>query len=342
MTLPKHRQLLTVLAFLALGLGYAWVTSRIDDTSQVEVGVTSHTPDAVTAPPGVSRADIIIPTMHIRSTNQPAESPLPVRLVGRIVDMEGKGLASIKIWLRSLRSTNRRFILRRALTDTKGGFVLDDLDPYNSYLLFTEAAAEYPGYRLDGFTLDSLPTPFEIRLSRLDLVDVEGTVVDAEHAPIAGFTLTIDSLDSEYPSRTVTSDLSGYFRLEDFPAGELKIYTGTPEYFGILGLRARVDEYRNLTLVIDRGRYRLAGRILDKRGFPIVPARITLSSVIADNEYRSHAYRTSLTDASGSFEFTGLSGVTHTLGVYANGYKPHVESHVFQNFSDRLEIRLQR
>jgi hypothetical protein len=254
--------------------------------------------------------------------------------------MDGKGLASIKIRLRTSRGHDREFVFRQAVTDVKGGFVLDDLDPQGVYILFSEALTEYPGYRLKGFTLDSLPEPFEIRLNRLNLVDIEGTVVDAEHAPVANFTLTIDSIDNDYPSRVVKSDTSGHFRLEAFPAGGLKIYTATPEYFRILGLRTNADEYRNLTLVIDRGRYRLAGRILDKHDLPVAPARLKLNSVIVGSEYHSHASRTSLTDASGHFEFNGLGGIAHTLGVYANGYKPHIEYHEFQSFSDHLEIRL--
>jgi hypothetical protein len=343
MTPTKNRLLLAILGLLALGLGYAWITLLVENPAPIAAVIPSSSADGLSAPRSELQPDITAARKQIKPTIKlPTATSLPPdRLVGRIVDTDGKGLANIKIWLRTQRGLDREFILRQAVTDAKGGFVLDDLDPQGVYLLFTEALTEYPGYRLDGFTLDSLPAPFEIRLARLGLADIEGTVVDAEHAPIANFTLTIDSLDSDYPSRAVTTDASGYFRLKAFPAGELKIYTATPEYFRILGLRTRAEEYSNLTLVIDRGRYRLAGRILDERDLPIAPARITLNSVIAGSEYHSHASRTSLTDASGHFEFTGLGGIAHTLGVYANGYKPHIEYHEFQSFSDHLEIRLQ-
>lgn len=341
MTPAKNRLLLAIMALLASGLGYAWIAMLVEDPEPIGAVIPSSPPDGLTAPRNELQSDITAAKKQFRPTIKPSNvTSLPDRLVGRIVDTDGKGLASIKIRLRTQRGNNREFILRQAVTDAKGGFMLDDLDPQGIYLLFTEALTEYPGYRLDSFTLDSLPVPFIIRLDRLELVDIEGTVVDAEHAPVANFTLTIDSLDTDYPSRAVTSDASGYFRLEAFPAGGLKIYAATPEYFRILGLRTRAEEYRNLTLVIDRGRYRLAGRILDEHDLPVAPARITLNSVIAGSEYHSHASRTSLTDASGHFEFTSLGGIAHTLGVYANGYKPHIEYHEFQSFSDHLEIRL--
>jgi len=313
------------------------------DLASIDGVAPSLAPDVVIASSQEPKASTTAASRHVRSTSEwQSEASTPVRLVGRIVDTNGQGLAGIKVRLRTLRHTDDKFILRHAVTKAKGGFVLDDLDPHGTYLLHTEAVAKYPGYRLDGFTLDSLAAPLEIQLAQLDLVDVEGTVVDAEHAPVSNFTLTIDSLDTNYPSRTVTTDVSGYFRLKAFPAGGLNIYTATPDYFRIKGLRTNVDVYRNLALVIDRGQYRLAGRILDQRGLPITHARITLKSTINANEYHSHAYRTRLSDMSGRFEFTGLSGIAHTFGVYANGYRPHIVNYEFQSFSDELEIRLRR
>ncbi len=343
MTPTTKHLLLVILTLLASGLGYAWVISQVDDTVPMKALVKSHASDLATAPATEPRVDTTTVTKPFETTTerQTQASP-PTRLVGRIVDAEGEGLDNIKVRLRTTRGSGHRFILRQAMSDANGEFALDDLDPHSVYLFFIEAFDGYPGYRLDGFTLDSLPSPFEIRLERSELAAIEGMIVDAEHVPIANFTLTIENLDTHYPARTITSDDSGYFRVEGFPAGKMKIYTATPEYYRILGLRTRADEYRNLTLVIDRGHYKIEGRILDEHDQPIEAARVTLNSVIAGNDYQSHALRVQRSDASGNFEFTGLGGLAHTIGVYANGYKPHVENHEFQSFSDRLEVRLRR
>jgi hypothetical protein len=77
-------------------------------------------------------------------------------------------------------------------------------------------------------------------------------------------------------------------------------------------------------------------------GMPVASERITLKSEIDGGEYRSLASRAGNSDASGYFEFSGLGGIDHTLGVYANGYKPHIVYHQLQSFSDHLEIRLRR
>lgn len=322
---------------LALGIGFAWIGTQNDNPPPVNTG--SALPEAKS-----SENSLGIPAVRTEISTDPAKAPRVYfesdQLLGQVVDQDENGLAGIEVRLRTLRRSSRGFFVRTATTDLMGNFVLEDLDPDGVYMLSTDASDGYPGYRLDGFTLDSLATPFKISLTPLALIEISGTVVDAEHVPVANFTLTIDSLDHNYPARTVTSDASGYFRLKSFPAGKLKFYTASKDYHRILGLQATPNHYRNLTLVIDHGQYRLEGRVLDPKGLPIASTRITLTSEISGNEYRSQAFRTRHTDVMGRFVFSDLSGITQTLGVYATGYKPHIEYHNFQNYSDQVEIQL--
>ena len=337
----KPHQTWVALVTLIAVIGCVWLLGSIKDSEPAEAVVSPKTGSELTVRrdespkmPAVTADDAAAP--GTRSTAAPASE----RLVGRVVDIDGKGLAGIKVSLRTMRRANRGFFLRRAETGPDGEFVLDEIDPNGVYLLYTEAITGYPGYRLESFTPAALPTPFEIRLARLQLIDIEGTVVDAERTPVANFTFTVDSLDSDYPARIITSDASGFFRLDAFPAGRLKFYTATPEYFRVLGLQARGDRYVNLSLVIDRGQYRLSGQVLDPQGRPIPSTRITLNSAISGKGYQSVAFRTRRTDDSGYFEFTDLGGIAHSLGVYATGYKPLITNHEFQSYSDRLEFRL--
>ena len=184
------------------------------------------------------------------------------------------------------------FQAHRALSDSLGMFTFTDLDPTGKYQMRIDPSAEYAGYFLDFFTIDSLAKPHEIVLPRLNLAELQGTVVDSDYAPIADFTLTVDSLETEYPTRKIVSDASGYFRIENFPVGELRIYTAAPDYFRIRGLELRADEYRNLTLVIDRGSYRLGGIVRNENARPQPHVRVTLKSVIATGDYHSYSYRT--------------------------------------------------
>ncbi len=277
------------------------------------------------------------------SSSSATDLPRNIRqLEGRIVDADGNPIAGIPIYLRTLDRDQQGFVMRSAASDDGGRFRIDGLEPDRRYNLFTEEMSGWPGYRLEAFTLSELALPFEIVLERYAVTDLEGTVIDLESLPIADFTLSISSLTTDIHARTVTSDASGTFRVPDFPAGELQVFTAAPDYFRIQGLRADADAYRYLTLVIDRGPYRLSGRVLDAGGAPLANSRITLNSVVAGLEYYSHAYRTRLTDADGRFSFDQLGGIAQTLGVYANGYRPLIRKIEFQSFSEDLEFRLQR
>ena len=327
---------LTILTLLIIGVGYEWFVAQDKTPSSLEI--SPKISDSGTNPQDATIVDIeraVIP-----ATESTTEVFDPGQLRGRVIDSDGSGLAGIKLRLRTLRGSSSSFILREAVTDASGEFVLENLDPDGIYLLFTEATPQYPGYRRDGFRLNEFTAPFDIVLEQPDLVDVDGSVVNAEYVPVGNFTLTVEALDFDYPPRTFTSDVSGYFHLPDFPVGQVKLFTATPEYFRIRGLRVQGDVYNHLTLVIDQGSYKLSGRVLDEQGSPIEQARVTLSSMIVHNEYDSNAYRTRMTDASGSFEFAELGVSEQTLGIYAIGYKPYTEHFVFQSFSDQVEIKL--
>lgn len=345
MIVPKPYRMKAVLVTLVAVIGCVWLMVLIGDPKPMKLddSATTHGEGAMPA----NRSSAIAPELSDDKAPPANRQLAPAvserlfgRVIGRVVDTQGKGLEGIEVSLRTLRRANRGFFLRRTRTGSGGEFVLYDIDPEAVYVLFTGAIQGYPGYRLEGFKPENLPTPFEIRLVRLHLIDIEGTIVDAEHTPVANFSFTVDSLDWDYPVRIVTSDASGFFRLEAFPAGKLKFFTAEPEYFRVLGLQARGDRYDNLTLVIDRGKYQLSGRVLDRHGRPIPFTRITLNSTITGKEYQSVAYRTRRTDATGRFEFTGLGGIAHSLGVYATGYKPLITNHEFQSYSDQLEFRL--
>lgn len=338
---PAGPSTLFVAAALLAGAAVLWMSAqRVDRDDSMQAASQVAAGPAVVAQ-GVAVAAEPADTPVERPPPLPAPRADSDRLLGRITDARGNGIAGIEVYLRALRNLDSVVVNWRAVTAADGSFTLADLHPDAIYLLFTRSPPGYPDYRLDGFRLGGLPKPFEIRLSRLDLVDLEGTIVNIEHAPIADFTVTIETLNTEYPARTVTSNASGHFYLRNFPAGPLKIYTGSSDTYRILGLDAPEDEYRSLTLVVDRGRYRLDGQVTDGSGKPIAAARVTLKSEITGRSYRSLAFRTRRTDADGYFEFAGLGAVPQDLGVYANGFKPYSLRLVLQSYSDHLKIGLQ-
>lgn len=283
---------------------------------QSAVAVTSENPASAAAEPGTS-------------------------LSGWVGTESGSGLEGIQIEIQSLGFDGEEKVTTTVTSKASGGFQLENIVPDRQYRLEIKPQRSYAGHSLDSFTTDSAEALEEITLVRIELVDAEGMIVDTDLAPVADFELSVRSLAAQFPDRVIRSDSSGYFKLTAFPAGELRIATNASDYYRIKGIKLRPDEYRNLTLIIDRGSYHLSGWVSDDNGAPLAQAQVTLKSAFATDEYHSFSYRSAVTDDNGGFEFAQLGGHRLTLGIYASGFKSSIVQHDFKSFADSVEIKLQ-
>jgi len=265
-----------------------------------------------------------------------------VTVGGWIGDESGTGLAGVEVEIESRGFDGEEITLHKTTSGQRGEFIFVKLISGRQYKLEIKPSGVYAGFILDAFAAGQANAPGEIILDRISLVDVDGMIVDTNYAPVANFKLEVRSLSVAYPDRSISSDSSGYFSLQAFPAGEVRIATNATDYYRIKGLELRPDEYRNLTLVIDRGNYHLSGWVSDKNGAPLAEVQVTLKSAFATDDYHSYSYRSMVTDANGAFDFSELGGYPITLGAYADGFVTHVQNYEFQSFSDTLQIRLSK
>ena len=275
-------------------------------------------------------------------TNEPAEleqDTLPIS--GRVGDRSGAALAGLEIEIESKGFDGENISSARVVSDQLGAFTLQ-MVPERQYSLSISAAGDYAGFSLDAITDKDTERLQNIVLERVELVDVDGLIVDTNLSPVGDFELTLRHLSLDYPERIIRSDSSGYFSLKGFPAGAWRIASNQSDYFRIKGIELKPGEYRNLTLKIDRGGYHLSGLVRDNYGAPLAEVVITLKSAFATEEYHSFSYRSISTDVNGAFEFAGLGGHQLTIGVYATGFETHIQQHDFNSFSDSLEIVLER
>jgi hypothetical protein len=126
----------------------------------------------------------------------------------------------------------------------------------------------------------------------------------------------VDTLDRE-----ITSDSSGFFKLEAFPDDEVKLSTADPEYFKITGLKIHQHEYQQFALMIDHGPYYFAGWVDDQNGVSLEGARVSLIANFKDNHYHSCSHSPKLSDNNGEFEFQQVGGGIHTLSIFSAGYQ---------------------
>jgi len=338
--------LVFVIAVACAALFMLLPLSKIARNGSPAIEATSvQTPLAMTA---AKQAELpstnALPKIEASADDSPGPAPPrepTVAVNGRINNSAGDALTGLEIEVESHGFDGEEIVLNRISSDRRGEFTLD-LVPRRQYKLAIKPTRDYAGYSLDSFTAEAAGHLQNIILEQIELIDIDGMIVDTDRAPLADFELQLRHMSVEFPDTVIRSDSSGYFALRDFPAGELRIATNTPDYFRIKGLQLRSDEYRNLTLIIDRGRYQLSGRVSDANGTPLAQAQVTVKSAFATTEYHSFSRRATSTDANGSFTFTELGGHRVTLGVYATGFKTHIEHHEFETLSDSLMVVLKK
>jgi hypothetical protein len=312
-------------------------SAAIETTEPAPLPQSTDTPMLGSSRPALSTATEAV----VETVDTDAAARQTVAVSGHVSNDSGAPLAGLDIALESKGFDGEKVATARVVSDQYGGFTLQ-LVPARQYKISIAAGGDYAGFTLDGFTDSDAERLQNIVLERVELVDVDGLIVDTDLAPVADFELNLRHLTLEYPDRIIRSDSSGYFSVKGFPAGEVRISTNKSDYYYIKGLELRPGEYRNLTLMIDRGSYHLSGWVHDTNGAPLAEIIVTLKSAFATDEYHSFSYRSVTTDSNGVFEFSGLGGHQLTLGVYGAGFRTQIRKYDFQSFSDTLEIVLER
>ncbi len=275
-----------------------------------------------------------------RAPATPAPAAATASVSGWVSDSFGAGIGNIAVQIESHGFDGEGMTAFTTRSNQRGEFGFVRLVPGRLYRLEIEPQRNYAAFSIESFSAEDAAALEHIVLEQIDLVGADGMIVDTSGAPVADFELSIRSQSAQFPDRVIRSDASGYFRLDNFPAGELRIATNASDYYRIKGLELRPDEYRNLTLIIDKGNYYLSGQVSDANGAPVAQAQVTLKSAFATADYHSYSYRSTATDDNGRFEFDGLGGKQLTLGVYARGFDTHIQRYDFVSFADRVDIVL--
>ncbi len=276
------------------------------------------------------------------SVNQNPELAEDVAIVqGQIVNNLQQGISGIKVEISLKAASGWQKDIYSALSASDGSFIVEAVPPDMGYRLEVLALGAYKGALLDPFPVEHNMEPVIISLDSLDLVSVDGMIVDTDNLPVPEFELLVRNIGLNYPGSKIVSDSSGFFQLSEFPAGDLQFSTDGDEHFKINGIEIQQAEYKNLLLVVDKGSYSLAGRVVDEFGSPISQARVVLTAMISRADLESTSYRLILTDRNGKFDFTGLGGQAHKLVVDAPGFHSFLTTYEFVDFSNTLEIQLQ-
>ncbi len=271
------------------------------------------------------------------STNPPEG----VSVQGWVTNQLGGSIGGMQIEISPKQALEWDKNIYTTTTNHNGEFLFNAIPPNDRYRLEVLASGTYAGVLLDPFPVKRDRPPVTITLDSIELVTVDGMIVDVDDAPVANFEILVQNLDMVYPGRKIVSDSSGFFQLAQFPAGDLQLTTSGDEDFKITGITLQPGEYRNLMLALDKGGYHLSGWVSDEFDAPIAQARVVMTSTFSRQGYQSSSYRFKVTDSNGGFRFSEVGGQEHQITADAIGYRTSVFEYRFASFSDNLTIRMQ-
>jgi len=277
---------------------------------------------------------------NIYSNSQDLETTGLVTVNGKISDNNDKGISGIQVEISSTAVTVTPKKIHAAITDGIGNFTITHVPEGNDYRLEILALGAFAGTVIEQLKVEPYMKPLAVALDSLDLVSIDGTIVGTDYLPITDFEILVRNIGIAYPGDRIVTNNEGLFHLSQFPAGDIQLATNGDEHFEITGITLSPGEYRNMTLVLDKGVHGLSGNVVDSFGQPIEQARVVASSHFSGGHYQSSSYRLKVTDSNGYFSFTKLGDWDRRLVVDATGYQTNTLRYSFQTQNDILTVQL--
>ena len=237
-------------------------------------------------------------------------------VTGRLKDPDGRPIAMQVVYLRS-RGLKSKY---SALSDNKGLFTVEDVEPGNDYKLLIPPKTKFRDYEKNQLEIPKSGLDLQIVLEPFGSGEFSGWLIDPEGNQVSGYKLTARHEQSIQQSLLVTSDHEGFFSVEEFPEGPVRLGRDSAPRFTITGIRASSKAQESAIVVLDLGRHVIQGLVKNRRGDPVISREVVLTWRHRENAVQSDSRRSTISDANGGFEFAGIGVGQHTLEVKAPGY----------------------
>jgi protocatechuate 3,4-dioxygenase beta subunit len=262
-----------------------------------------------------------------------------VAVVGQVVDTGGNPVGSQTVHLHSAVNSARY----KGISDLDGNFSIEAVQVGSDYRLWIYPPEGYRDYSRVVVEVAEAGAEMDIVLEELGLGSVRGTIVDSLGNAVPQFALWLRSMKALGNSISVTGDDAGEFVAEEVPEGELHFETRSLPRMTVRGIRLAADEVKDVRLVLDWGELSLTGTVLDETGDPVASANVLLNWKHNAKGILSSSFRNTVTDAQGSFKFSGLGAGDHRIEVSTPSHgSAKVQHEVGGSGSDpviRLEAR---
>ncbi len=257
------------------------------------------------------------------------------RLVGRVLDADGEGVANAYIWLRLERnpsisrtawSTDPR--RHEARTDGDGRFHFDAVGagPWSVEVGGEQLTEDVGAIRLR----PGEEREIELRLRAQGRL--AGVVTDTYGAPVAGAEVLVQTLD---PTGQLTgthhgarADAGGAYEAHRVPSGPARVVARHPDYRD--GVREVVIKPGTNEVDLElRPGWEISGSVTSADGLPVALARVEAHPVeqgslddLADarRQFAPRGPLQAVTDQEGSYRIGGLDDGRYSLRAHADGY----------------------
>ena len=246
----------------------------------------------------------------------------PVNIAGQIQTATGNDHADHKIYLHSS-ALNTSY---RTRSDSFGFFSIPHVAPASDYVLMVLPEGMFKKSTLKKLTISALQNYVDVYLEPLDLTSVFGVIRNPSGRPLPNFEFRLRSLEKRFSLRTVETNSSGEFQVDNVPVGALEITKTFGQALIITGLNATTNQTQPLNLVVDRGDATLVGTILDSNNNIVPGATVVLSWDYDDELIRSAMNRRVTSDVNGRFEVPNIDSGNHKLIVTSSFGKPHKQN----------------
>jgi len=208
-------------------------TSAVDGTFQLE-NVPAGIATVELASPSKHIPDKVVRLVVISDRDVPGvefELQMGGRVAGRVLNLDGAGVSKAKVLLRKTGFMQWSSGKKDTVSDATGYYEIDGLEAAKGYVL--SASAE--GYS----RAKSVPFDIEAGEEKLDLDlvlaiggSISGKVTDASNEPVSGVGISVNSSLVDFsmgdPLKAKT-DSSGFYRIENVPAGQVTVICEPPE-----------------------------------------------------------------------------------------------------------------
>ena len=233
-------------------------------------------------------------------------------------------------------------------TDPSGAFRIVNVPTADDYVVTVEPRGALRAYQRRGVRVAS-DIALDVRLEPYVVGQIGGRTVTPSGAVVPGVPLSVElpAKPLEGNVLSLTTDASGEFFVEEFPASEVvfevRLDDGVTK---IHGAKVDVGTLRRYDLVVDVGDATLRGEVRDGLDQPVEAHVGLVWYRRGDDGLTSTSIRETRTAKDGRFVFTGLSAQPHRLSVEAPEFETIEETvSLFAGATDhrvRLRPRVHR